>query len=135
LTNQRLDLIEELIELKKITVKLNFLIPFTIKINPYLAEILINNLLNNALKHNYEGGQIVISTSDNKMIFSNTGKPLTVNPAKLFQRFAKQNSGNESTGLGLAIASEICKNYQLSLQYEYNAGFHSIILSTNLDGK
>jgi signal transduction histidine kinase len=131
LTNRRLEFIEELIELKKITVKVDFPVPVIIKINPYLAEILINNLLNNALKHNFEGGQIVISTSDNKITFSNTGKPLTVNPEKLFQRFVKQDGGNESTGLGLAIVSEICKNYKLSLQYDYNDGFHSIILSLN----
>lgn len=131
LTKQRLELIEELIELKKVTVNVNFPVPVIIKINPYLAEILINNLLNNALKHNFEGGQIVISTSDHKITFSNTGKPLTVNPEKLFQRFAKQDAGNESTGLGLAIVSEICKNYKLSLHYDYNAGFHNIILTLN----
>ena len=131
LTNQRLEFIEELIELKKVTVKANFPVPLIIKINPYLAEILINNLLNNALKHNFEGGQIVISASDHKITFSNTGNPLTVNPENLFQRFAKQDAGNESTGLGLAIVSEICKNYKLSLQYDYNDGFHNIILSLN----
>jgi signal transduction histidine kinase len=133
LTKQRLEFIEELIELKNVKVTVNFHDPFIVKINPYLAEILINNLLNNALKHNFEEGQIVISTSDNKITFSNTGKPLTVTPEKLFQRFARQNAGNESTGLGLAIASEICKNYKLSLQYNYDAGFHSIIMSVNPD--
>jgi signal transduction histidine kinase len=131
LTNRRLEFIEELIELKNIMVTVNFPVPVIVKINPYLAEILINNLLNNALKHNFEGGQIVISTSDKKIAFSNTGNPLTIAPEKLFQRFAKMNSGNESTGLGLSIVSEICKNYKISLKYDYNAGFHSIILLIN----
>jgi len=128
LTSQRLAFIEELIELKKVKVTLNFHVPVIIKINPYLAEILINNLLNNALKHNFEGGQIVISTSDQKITFSNTGNPLTIAPEKLFQRFVKQNAGSESTGLGLAIVSEICKNYKLSFQYDYQSGFHNISL-------
>jgi len=128
LTKQRLEFIEELIELKKVKVTVNFHVPVVIKINPYLAEILINNLLNNALKHNLEGGQIVISASDKKITFSNTGTPLTIAPEKLFQRFVKQNAGSESTGLGLAIVSEICKNYKLSLQYDYQNGFHNITL-------
>ncbi len=131
LTNRRIEFIEELIELKNVRATVNFPVSMIVKINPYLAEILIDNLLNNALKHNFDGGQIVISTSDKKITFSNTGNPLTISPEKLFQRFARQNTGNESTGLGLAIVSEICKNYKISLQYDYNAGFHSIILSIN----
>jgi signal transduction histidine kinase len=131
LINTRLEFIAELIELKKLKVTLNLLNPFFLSINPYLAEILINNLLSNSLKHNQEGGEIIISISDQKITFSNTGIPLTISPDKLFQRFTRQSSGNESTGLGLAIVSEICKNYKISLQYEYREGFHSIILSRN----
>lgn len=112
-------------------VTVNFSVPLTVVINPYLAEILISNLLNNTLKHNFEGGQIVITSSNKQITFSNTGNPLTIAPEKLFQRFVKQNPGNESTGLGLAIVSEICKNYKLSLKYTYDAGFHNIVLSLN----
>jgi signal transduction histidine kinase len=129
LTRQRLVLIEELVELKNINVNINLLTPFIVKINPYLAEILINNLLNNALKHNHKGGQIVIASSVQKIVFSNTGAPLSIAPEQLFQRFMKQNMNNESTGLGLAIVSEICKNYKISIQYDYSEGFHSIVLS------
>jgi signal transduction histidine kinase len=128
LIRQRLEFVEELTELKKLEVTVNFHSQIVIKINSYLAEILINNLLNNALKHNFEGGRIIITSSDKKIIFSNTGIPLTVPPEKLFHRFIKHKTGSESTGLGLSIVSEICKNYGVDLQYDNNGGFHNITL-------
>ena len=129
LINQQLASIEELIILKKITVIEDLKTPFKVRINPYLAEILVNNLLSNALKHNYEGGKIIISSSSKQITFSNSGKPITIDPEKLFERFVKQNSGSDSTGLGLAIAFEICKNYNLTLHYSYQNEFHNIRLS------
>ncbi len=123
--------IEELIEFKKIEVVQNLHQPVKEKLNLYLAEILINNLLSNAVKHNVEGGQIKITSSHHQLIFSSTGKPLTIPAEKLFQRFVKQNAGNESTGLGLAIVSEICKNYSVNLQYGYQDGFHNFTLLLN----
>jgi signal transduction histidine kinase len=129
LINHQLDFIEELIKLKRIQVTTDLLKPVIVRINPYLAEILVNNLISNALKHNYEGGKIIITSTGRQITFSNSGKPLTIAPEKLFQRFVKQHTGSESTGLGLAIASEICKNYNLGLQYSYHDEFHSIVLS------
>lgn len=128
LIKDRLEFVEELLSLKHISVELDAETPVQVKMNCYLAEILINNLINNAIRHNGEGGQLVITSSANKIVFSNPGEPLRVGPEKLFQRFVKQSAGNESTGLGLAIVAEICKNYNISLQYLYQKGFHSFVL-------
>jgi len=97
--------------------------------NVYLAEILINNLLGNAVKHNVAGGRIIITESADKLIISNSGKQLTIAADKLFHRFTKQNTGNESTGLGLAIASEICIMSGLKLKYDYQNNKHELIIS------
>jgi signal transduction histidine kinase len=129
LLKQRLEFIEELIEFKKIEIILHVEYPYSIKMNAYLAEILINNLLGNAVKHNREGGQITITSTNEQFVISNTGSPLSIDPEKLFQRFQKQNTGNESTGLGLAIASEICSKSGLTLQYRYLDGIHNLIVS------
>ena len=129
LVKQRLEFIEELIEFKKIKIIQNIQHPVTVKMNAYLAEILINNLLGNAVKHNVEGGQIRILSTENQLIISNTGKPLTGDTQKLFQRFIKENTGNESTGLGLAIASEICIKSGLALHYDYHDRIHELIVS------
>ena len=129
LIKQRLELIQELIEFKNIEVEFDIQQPFVLNMNAYLAEILINNLLGNAVKHNQNGGRIKVTELSEKLIISNTGKPLTISPDKLFQRFTKQNTGNESTGLGLAIASEICIKSGLKLQYNYQDYKHELIIS------
>jgi len=130
LVTQQSEFIEELIAFKKIQIILTDQTPMVVKMNPYLAEILIHNLLGNAVKHNVEGGQITITSSGNELTISNTGKPLILSTDQLFQRFSKQNTGNESTGLGLAIASEICSKSGLTLRYNYKNGFHNLIVST-----
>jgi signal transduction histidine kinase len=129
LIQSRLELIEELLVLKRIEVTIELNTQLVFNTNPMLAEILINNLLNNALKHNVENGNISIIATSNELMFCNSGKPLTIDSEKLFQRFVKNTSSSESTGLGLAIVSEICKLNEISLEYNYAEGQHCIKLS------
>lgn len=141
LDNRKIDLIElikgkldqtiELFELKNIKLTVIMKESFWVNMNPYLADILINNLLNNAIKHNVADGEIKIMADQKVLSFSNTGERLNVAPGKLFKRFVKQSSSNDSTGLGLAIAHEICEIYNLNLQYIYQSGVHTLSLSEN----
>jgi signal transduction histidine kinase len=128
LIRTRLEFIEDLFSLKSINLKVQLAEPVIFNMNPVLADVLISNLLNNALKHNLQNGTLSIVSSHGELIFSNSGLPLTVEPEKLFQRFSKNSASNESTGLGLAIVSEICHLYAISLQYFYADGQHSIKL-------
>ena len=48
---------------------------------------------------------------------------------QLFKRFQKQNSAQESTGLGLEISKKIAENYQWTLVYNYNSRLHSFKLN------
>lgn len=130
LSIQRLAEIDELLALKNIQVSVHIPSSIILSMNPYLAEILINNLIGNALKHNLVNGKIRVEGENNRLVFSNTGKTMAVNPENLFKRFVKHATGSDSTGLGLAIASEICRNYNLSLEYTYDNGFHRIRLAT-----
>ncbi len=129
LIKSRMEYLEELFALKQIELSVQLDIPVTISIHPLLADILINNLLSNALKHNSNHGKIFLSSGINKISFSNTGKSLTIDPSKLFKRFIKNNTSEESTGLGLAIADEICKANHLMLIYTYQNDLHSFTLS------
>jgi len=126
LVKERLEFLEELIDYRKIEISIRLEHPFVVPMNAYLAEILINNLLGNAIKHNMEGGQINLISHPDKLVISNTGKPLTMEPEKLFQRFSKHHAGNDSTGLGLAIASQICLISDLKLHYKYLDGLHQL---------
>jgi signal transduction histidine kinase len=124
LVQTRLEYLEELFALKQIELLVQLDIPLIIPIHPMLADILINNLLSNALKHNFNNGKIFISSEINQIIFSNTGNPLTTDPSKLFKRFVKCSNSEESTGLGLANADEICRSNQLLLTYDYINQLH-----------
>src|SRR5690606_31462385 len=101
--------------------------------SPSLADILVSNLLNNAVKHNLRNsGFIAISVAKNKLTVVNTGLPLTVEPSKLFERFQKQNASTGSLGLGLAIVKKICEISQLGLQYHYDDGLHTISVTKSV---
>jgi signal transduction histidine kinase len=132
ITQEKLEYIEELLGLKNIRTTLDIKGSMQIQINQYLAEILINNLLGNALKHTTENGKIHISGNNNQLTISNTGEPFTIEPEKIFQRFVKQSTANESSGLGLSIASEICKSNRLNLTYNYQNNMHCFCLSKKI---
>ncbi len=129
LIESRLAYLEELIDLKKIKLSIDLSVPFIVSIHPMLADILLSNLLSNALRHNCSHGKIIITSGNNEIFFSNTGDPLTIDPLKIFKRFVKQSTSEASNGLGLAIAEEICKLNALSLDYTYQNHLHCFVLS------
>ena len=87
-----------------------------IKMNEELADILFNNLIGNAVKHNYKEGHIHCHLTAEKMTISNSGLPLTFDPKNIFNRFQK-NDSSAGTGLGLAVVKEICENSNLTISY------------------
>ncbi len=93
-----------------------------IKMNPILADILIENLINNAIKHTSINGEIIINIKSNEVRISNTGQALTVDPLLLFKRFSKSNS--QSFGLGLSIVKEICDQNRIKISYKYEEDYH-----------
>lgn len=80
-----------------------------------LADILINNLVKNAVKHNVENGYINISLDKTRLLIENSGEPFNGNPERLMERFVKGDNGN--LGIGLAIAQQICDLYQFKISY------------------
>ena len=81
-----------------------------------LAEILVNNLFKNALKHNVTQGYVTIKLTAQNLIIENSGPPYQGNPEDLFARFSKGAKGNY--GIGLSIVKQICDLYTYSISYE-----------------
>jgi len=100
-----------------------------LKINKDLAEILIMNLVKNAIVHNRQGGVIFIKLSSSSFIIENTSDEPVLPGDKLFERFTKSPNSKSSTGLGLAIVKAITDVSCLSVTYSYN-GSH--VFSVNL---
>lgn len=89
----------------------------------YLTEILLSNLISNAIRHNYTGGEILISLSDDIFSIKNTGDNEPLPDEKIFTRFHK-SSGSEGSGLGLTISRQICENFGFSLEYSFQQPYH-----------
>jgi signal transduction histidine kinase len=127
--NLREKLLEKIVDFQELwdaqqissTVELNKVV---ILINRELLEILLNNLLGNATRHNYNGGSINITLSEVGLTVSNSSLLPGLEPGKLYQRFSKATNGSDSNGLGLSIIKQICDKSGLQLDYRYESGKH-----------
>ena len=116
---------EEPIKSKNLRVMKEYLASTTLHINPFLAEILLSNLVQNAVRYNMPDGDISIELKGNLISISNSGEPIQGNTAKLFDRFTKFSSSVESIGLGLAIVKQICLYYNFKIHYRFMDGMHT----------
>ncbi len=125
IVNRKLRDLEDLIEQREIhiTTKME---PTGPVMHAALAEVLVNNLLTNAIRHNVEKGRIVINLSPERLTVCNTGNPVVGNPEQLFERFRKETTQSASLGLGLALAKTICQVNGLTLTYEVESDWHQL---------
>jgi signal transduction histidine kinase len=105
------------------------LVPQSVRMPVILADVLLNNLLGNAIRHNIDGGEMLVQLGAGQLIIENTGPLLLHAPDTLFERFRKESKSAESLGLGLAIVREICEKYNCDLSYTYAEGRHRMAVS------
>ena len=120
---------EELITAKEIALTKNISEGNFVVMNKVMAEILVSNLITNAIKHNVERGSITIELNKDQLTVSNSGPVLATNPKELFERFKKDKVNSESLGLGLSIVKKICEQYHFKVDYNYTNGLHTVSLS------
>jgi signal transduction histidine kinase len=87
--------------------------------NTYLLHSLLTNLLTNAIKYNIHQGSIKVELNKKCMIFSNTGPSQQLDESKIYERFYKNESSSNSSGLGLAIAKKICESLNYTILYNF----------------
>ncbi|MEO8852243.1 MAG: HAMP domain-containing sensor histidine kinase [Ginsengibacter sp.] len=130
ITEKYLQLFNEFIKEKRLTIQTNFNSPFIIKLHPMLADSLIMNLLGNAIKYNYSGGSIAIVVSKNNYQISNTSMLKPIPPGKLFKRLNSSKENQEkSNGLGLALVKKIAAVNHLNIDYNSENGMHHFDIS------
>ena len=122
--NHQLESLEDLIHAKNITVVKHMEDEVTVLMNPYLAEILLVNLIKNALRHNITGGELNIELTKEHLKIANSGPQLQFDPEKLFKRFHTSSSSPESLGLGLSIVEKITTMYGFKVNYSYQNNMH-----------
>ena len=119
----------ELAELKGLKIESNLKDGIQVPIDNTLAEILLSNLLRNAIQHNEPEGWIKVELTASQLIVSNSGKPPQLSTNKLFERFRKGNYQGGSVGLGLAIVKKICDTNKWEVDYVFGEGRHCITVN------
>jgi len=128
LINNKLELYDDFILAKKLTVEAAVENDIALDTNSTMVDMLITNLLSNAIRHNIEKGSIYIQLSPTHFQISNTGNELTISPENLFNRFKKASSSADSSGLGLAIVKKICEINEWKIDYTFLEEQHQIIV-------
>lgn len=99
-----------------------------VRMNPHLADILITNLLSNAIRYNLESGDLFVTFTREKFEIANSGLAPVLSPDEVFDRFKKGGSP-DSIGLGLAIVRKIINHCGAKIKYEYKNDIHSFNIS------
>lgn len=105
----------------------------SVLMNPSLAEILISNLIRNAIFHNINDGKINIKITDHEFQISNNSKVKQLESKTIFNPFEKDQSSKHQAGLGLglAICKSICKSYGFQISYHFNEDLHYFSIQFN----
>jgi signal transduction histidine kinase len=128
ITEKGLENYKEILQLKKISVKMDVSDEAFVEMNEVLADVLISNLLSNAVRFNFDGGFIRCHIDDTFLILSNSGVPMKTNPEDLFKRFHKNSENPQSVGLGLSIVRKITESYGMTIGYSCHETIHELRL-------
>lgn len=118
-------------EQRNITIHTHFTDDICITANRTLVEIMFGNLLSNSIKHNITNGSVVVNGSNTEVSFTNTGSSIPLDAEKLFQRFQKQTTDDNSIGLGLQISKKIADRYQYLITYTFQLHHHVFSVIVN----
>jgi signal transduction histidine kinase len=113
-------------EIKGIRVEVTASDQAFVEMNEVLADVLISNLLSNAVRYNVENGFIKCNIDNEYLTITNTGQPLKTDPELLFRRFNKGGDNPQSVGLGLSIVKKITENYRMTINYSYSENIHKM---------
>lgn len=129
LLEERLEMFQELTALREISVVRKYSDKEEyIVMDQGLADILVTNLLKNAIVHNLDGGKIYLEIGNGSVVIQNEGLPLSIGEDELFKRFARDTKKTGNFGLGLSIVKKICEYYGFHISYEYQDQLHTFVI-------
>lgn len=116
--DSKLDEFEDFIEAKGISIEKEYVSNCIIHINQDLLSVLLDNLINNAIKYNNQHGIIRIITRADYFSIENTSSFSKMDNMRLFER-ASIKSNSSSLGIGLSLIKKIADLYHWDIQYDY----------------
>jgi len=127
-----LESFDELIEMKALQLTADIGQNVWVALPPALADLLLMNLLGNAIRHNSPGiggqGWIMVGLTRDGLMIANSGLEPRLPVMELFERFKKGNPGGDSIGIGLAIVRQICDLAHFTIEYGYSGGVHTLVV-------
>lgn len=112
------------IDQKSITVQTDIVQDAVLQTNRSLAEMMVSNLLSNAIRHNKHDGLIRIRLDGAGLQIANSGQASPLPAGKLYQRFQHNSTDVNSLGLGLEIVHKICLINHYAIAYAFEEGLH-----------
>lgn len=95
-----------------------------LRANRSLLESMAANLVVNAVRHNREGGEVVVRLCAGGFSVENTSDGGGLDASRIFKRFYRAPGGANGNGLGLAIVKAVCDYHGWSVEYAYKEGRH-----------
>ena len=130
IVEERIEFIKELIDSKRLDVKLE-LEPTKIFMPKRSVHRLIDNLISNAIKYSDIEDTITITLKDNILKVKDTGIGINESLKKdIFRRYYRANDERGGFGIGLNIVLSICKKYKIKLGLESEKGEGSTFILT-----
>jgi signal transduction histidine kinase len=129
LINRHLENFTSVAEARGISIKCIKTEDFLIEADPMLMDVLIVNLIKNAIGHNIENGVVNIEIGKREILISNSGQNADLSDQEIFERYKKIGKSEGTFGLGLSLSKNICDLYNLKLVYHYADRLHHFTLS------
>jgi signal transduction histidine kinase len=115
---------QDFVDFKEITINIIEKSVLVAYMDASLLEILIANLIRNAVYHNVKNGEISLLFTKEEFTICNTGKKLPLDEKTIFNRFQKDTTRTQSTGLGLSVCKAICNFYNIPIRYNFIENKH-----------
>lgn len=123
LASQCIEVIQEHVEQKQLLLQQVIQPAVLLTGNSSLTEILINNLLLNAIRYSNAGDTITVYLNQTSLTVHNPGST-SLDKILLFKRFSKLSKNSQGSGLGLAIITEIARYQGWTVDYHFENNQH-----------
>lgn len=134
MVEELLETLREHMDDKHLYIELHIAPGIRIKGNRALAEVLVNNLLLNAVRHTALGGGVSVTLTADAFTVSNSGAS-ALDAGSLFRRFISASRETSGSGLGLAIVRQVAQRSGWTVGYLFTGGRHVFTVRFKPDGE